>query len=216
MLLLFCTRWRPGGGAGARSLSVGGRMEAGRRDWGPEGAGEVQSWGRAPWPHWAPHQLPSLGTVTLQTHTQAAFPRSPRSCCRHRPSRVVQVTRLFPPPPLRRTRSTKLLRLIDLDFSSSFSLLDLLPVSEYDRYIRSFGRKNTKQVGARLTTRQQGAGQVQCHVCHGMLEPGWLGRTQPPGPRQGPPQPVLAPSGGCAGGLGATAWPQGRTRWLPR
>ena len=119
-------------------------------------------------------------------------------------------------PPLRRTRSTKLLRLIDLDFSSSFSLLDLLPVSEYDRYIRSFGRKNTKQVGARLTTRQQGAGQVQCHVCHGMLEPGWLGRTQPPGPRQGPPQPVLAPSGGCAGGLGATAWPQGRTRWLPR
>ncbi|XP_047619115.1 cytoplasmic dynein 2 intermediate chain 1 isoform X1 [Phacochoerus africanus] len=44
-----------------------------------------------------------------------------------------------------KTRSTKLLRLIDLDFSSSFSLLDLLPVSEYDRYIRSFGRKNTKQ-----------------------------------------------------------------------
>uniref|UniRef100_A0A8C3X1Q1 Cytoplasmic dynein 2 intermediate chain 1 n=1 Tax=Catagonus wagneri TaxID=51154 RepID=A0A8C3X1Q1_9CETA len=46
---------------------------------------------------------------------------------------------------LRATRSTRLLRLVDLDFSSTCSLLDLLPVSEYDVYIRSFGRRNTKQ-----------------------------------------------------------------------
>uniref|UniRef100_G3TF59 Cytoplasmic dynein 2 intermediate chain 1 n=1 Tax=Loxodonta africana TaxID=9785 RepID=G3TF59_LOXAF len=45
-----------------------------------------------------------------------------------------------------RTRSTKLLRLIDLDFSFTFSLLDLLPVNEYDMYIRNFGKKNTKQL----------------------------------------------------------------------
>ncbi|ELK19037.1 WD repeat-containing protein 60 [Pteropus alecto] len=44
-----------------------------------------------------------------------------------------------------RTRSAKLLRLIDLDFSFTFSLLDLPPVNEYDMYIRNFGKKNTKQ-----------------------------------------------------------------------
>ncbi|XP_075406276.1 cytoplasmic dynein 2 intermediate chain 1 isoform X2 [Tenrec ecaudatus] len=44
-----------------------------------------------------------------------------------------------------KTRSTKLLRLIDLDFSITFSLLDLPPVNEYDMYIRNFGKKNTKQ-----------------------------------------------------------------------
>uniref|UniRef100_A0A6I8P432 Cytoplasmic dynein 2 intermediate chain 1 n=1 Tax=Ornithorhynchus anatinus TaxID=9258 RepID=A0A6I8P432_ORNAN len=42
-------------------------------------------------------------------------------------------------------RSTKLLRLIDLDFSISFSILDLPPVNEYDMYIRNFGKRNTKQ-----------------------------------------------------------------------
>ncbi|XP_066241863.1 cytoplasmic dynein 2 intermediate chain 1 isoform X3 [Saccopteryx leptura] len=42
-------------------------------------------------------------------------------------------------------RSTKLLQLIDLDFSFTFSLLDLPPVNEYDMYIRNFGKKNTKQ-----------------------------------------------------------------------
>ncbi|XP_052494685.1 cytoplasmic dynein 2 intermediate chain 1 [Budorcas taxicolor] len=42
-------------------------------------------------------------------------------------------------------RSTKLLRLIDMDFSFTFSLLDLPPVNEYDMYIRNFGKKNTKQ-----------------------------------------------------------------------
>ncbi|XP_069015470.1 cytoplasmic dynein 2 intermediate chain 1 [Embiotoca jacksoni] len=42
-------------------------------------------------------------------------------------------------------RSTELLRLIDLDFSMTFSHLDLLPVNEYDMYIRSFGTANTKQ-----------------------------------------------------------------------
>ncbi|XP_040921193.1 cytoplasmic dynein 2 intermediate chain 1 isoform X2 [Toxotes jaculatrix] len=42
-------------------------------------------------------------------------------------------------------RSTELLRLIDLDFSMTFSLLDLPPVSEYDMYIRTFGNANTKQ-----------------------------------------------------------------------
>lgn len=45
-----------------------------------------------------------------------------------------------------RVRSTKLLRLIDVDFSSTFSLLDLPPVNEYDMYIRNFGKKNTQQV----------------------------------------------------------------------
>ncbi|XP_026148002.1 WD repeat-containing protein 60 isoform X2 [Mastacembelus armatus] len=42
-------------------------------------------------------------------------------------------------------RSTELLRLIDLDFSMTFSLLDLPPVNEYDLYIRNFGNANTKQ-----------------------------------------------------------------------
>ncbi|XP_077410342.1 cytoplasmic dynein 2 intermediate chain 1 isoform X2 [Vanacampus margaritifer] len=42
-------------------------------------------------------------------------------------------------------RSAELLRLIDLDFSTTFSLLDLPPVSEYDMYIRNFGAANTKQ-----------------------------------------------------------------------
>ncbi|KAM6167118.1 LOW QUALITY PROTEIN: cytoplasmic dynein 2 intermediate chain 1-like, partial [Erethizon dorsatum] len=43
------------------------------------------------------------------------------------------------------SRNTKLLRLIDLDFSFTFSLLDLPPVNEYDMYIRNFAEKNTKQ-----------------------------------------------------------------------
>ncbi|XP_070585526.1 cytoplasmic dynein 2 intermediate chain 1 isoform X4 [Erythrolamprus reginae] len=43
-------------------------------------------------------------------------------------------------------RSFELLRLIDLDFSVSFCLLDLPPVNEYDMYIRNFGKINTKQV----------------------------------------------------------------------
>ncbi|XP_061660534.1 cytoplasmic dynein 2 intermediate chain 1 isoform X2 [Syngnathoides biaculeatus] len=42
-------------------------------------------------------------------------------------------------------RSAELLRLIDLDFSTTFSLLELPPVSEYDMYIRNFGAANTKQ-----------------------------------------------------------------------
>lgn len=42
-------------------------------------------------------------------------------------------------------RSTKLLRLIDMDFSFTFSLLALPPVNEYDMYIRNFGKKDTKQ-----------------------------------------------------------------------
>nr|XP_015210109.1 PREDICTED: WD repeat-containing protein 60 [Lepisosteus oculatus] len=42
-------------------------------------------------------------------------------------------------------RSTELLRLIDLDFSVSFSLLDLPPLNEYDMYIKNFGTTNTKQ-----------------------------------------------------------------------
>lgn len=45
-----------------------------------------------------------------------------------------------------RKRGTDLLRLIDLDFSTTFSLLDLPPVNEYDMYIRNFGTANTKQV----------------------------------------------------------------------
>ncbi|TWW70870.1 WD repeat-containing protein 60, partial [Takifugu flavidus] len=42
-------------------------------------------------------------------------------------------------------RGTELLRLIDLDFSVTFSVLDLPPVNEYDMYIRSFGTANTRQ-----------------------------------------------------------------------
>ncbi|XP_009575873.1 PREDICTED: WD repeat-containing protein 60, partial [Fulmarus glacialis] len=42
-------------------------------------------------------------------------------------------------------RSSELLPLVDLDFSVSFSLLDLPPVNEYDMYIRNFGKMNTKQ-----------------------------------------------------------------------
>ncbi|XP_033854558.2 cytoplasmic dynein 2 intermediate chain 1-like isoform X1 [Acipenser ruthenus] len=42
-------------------------------------------------------------------------------------------------------RSTALLRLIELDFSVSFSLLDLPPLNEYDMYIKNFGTTNTKQ-----------------------------------------------------------------------
>lgn len=70
-----------------------------------------------------------------------------------------------------RTRSAKLLRLIDLDFSFTFSLLDLPPVNEYDMYIRNFGKKNTRQVGAggaaqgrgaRWASRGPGAGRPSC------------------------------------------------------
>ncbi|XP_041922993.1 cytoplasmic dynein 2 intermediate chain 1 isoform X2 [Alosa sapidissima] len=42
-------------------------------------------------------------------------------------------------------RSAELLRMIDLDFSITFSLLDLPPVNEYDMYIKSFGTTNTRQ-----------------------------------------------------------------------
>ncbi|KAG8573452.1 hypothetical protein GDO81_012417 [Engystomops pustulosus] len=42
-------------------------------------------------------------------------------------------------------RSLEILRLVDLDFSSTFSLLDLPPVKEYEMYIRNFGKTNTKQ-----------------------------------------------------------------------
>ncbi|KAJ0059726.1 hypothetical protein NL108_011214, partial [Boleophthalmus pectinirostris] len=42
-------------------------------------------------------------------------------------------------------RGTELLRLIDLDFTLTSSLLDLPPVNEYDMYIRNFGTANTKQ-----------------------------------------------------------------------
>lgn len=42
-------------------------------------------------------------------------------------------------------RSEELLRLIDLDFSITFSMLDLPPVNEYDMYIKNFGAANTKQ-----------------------------------------------------------------------
>uniref|UniRef100_A0AAV2L7J3 WD repeat-containing protein 60 n=1 Tax=Knipowitschia caucasica TaxID=637954 RepID=A0AAV2L7J3_KNICA len=42
-------------------------------------------------------------------------------------------------------RSTELLRLIDLDFTLTYSLLDLPPVNEYEMYIRNFGTANTKQ-----------------------------------------------------------------------
>ncbi|KAJ8010225.1 hypothetical protein DPEC_G00072790 [Dallia pectoralis] len=42
-------------------------------------------------------------------------------------------------------RSAELLRLIDLDVSVTFFLLDLPPVNEYDMYIKSFGTTNTKQ-----------------------------------------------------------------------
>ncbi|XP_028345289.1 cytoplasmic dynein 2 intermediate chain 1 isoform X3 [Physeter macrocephalus] len=66
-----------------------------------------------------------------------------------------------------KTRSTKLLRLIDLDFSFTFSLLDLPPVNEYDMYIRNFGKKNTKQVIAVLLEEDRVA-----------LEPIWTPRAQ--------------------------------------
>lgn len=45
-----------------------------------------------------------------------------------------------------RKRSVELLRLIELDFSTTFSILDLPPVNEYDMYIKNFGNANTKQV----------------------------------------------------------------------
>ena len=45
-----------------------------------------------------------------------------------------------------RMRSTDLLRLVELDFTPTFSLLDLPPLSQYDVYIKSFGNTNTKQV----------------------------------------------------------------------
>uniref|UniRef100_A0A1A7XWG4 WD repeat domain 60 n=2 Tax=Iconisemion striatum TaxID=60296 RepID=A0A1A7XWG4_9TELE len=42
-------------------------------------------------------------------------------------------------------RGAELLRLIDLDYSTTFSLLDLPPVTEYEMYIRHFGNANSKQ-----------------------------------------------------------------------
>ncbi|XP_023659783.2 cytoplasmic dynein 2 intermediate chain 1 [Paramormyrops kingsleyae] len=45
-------------------------------------------------------------------------------------------------------RSAELLRLVDLDFSVTLSLLDLPPLTEYDMYIKSFGSTDTKQAYA--------------------------------------------------------------------
>ena len=42
-------------------------------------------------------------------------------------------------------RAQDLLQMIELDVSS-YDLFDLPPVKEYDLYIRSFGRTDTKQV----------------------------------------------------------------------
>lgn len=56
-----------------------------------------------------------------------------------------------------RKRSAELLRLIDLDFSTTISLLDLPPISEYDMYIRNFGAANTKQVSWRETSAKHSA-----------------------------------------------------------
>lgn len=75
------------------------------------------------------------------------------ACCPQAPASVLPPTPPAPPPVHvcalpSRMRSAKLLRLIDMDFSFTFSLLDLPPVNEYDMYIRNFGKKNTKQVSA--------------------------------------------------------------------
>ena len=43
-------------------------------------------------------------------------------------------------------RGQELLKIIDLDFVS-FDMFDLPPVKEYELYMRSFGRSDTKQVG---------------------------------------------------------------------
>ncbi|KAK0137770.1 WD repeat-containing protein 60 [Merluccius polli] len=59
---------------------------------------------------------------------------------------------------VKKKRSVELLRLVDLDFSPTFSLLDLPPLSEYDVYIKSFGNTNTKQA------------YVQCHEDDGERE----------------------------------------------
>ena len=45
-----------------------------------------------------------------------------------------------------RKRGQELQKIIDLDIAS-FDLFDMPPVKEYDLYMRSFGRSNTKQVG---------------------------------------------------------------------
>lgn len=79
-----------------------------------------------------------------------------------------------------RTRSAKLLRLIDLDFSFTFSLLDLPPVSEYDMYIRNFGRRNTKQVSTGLATK------CECSALAGVR----VARC---------PVPDVRPASGCEG-----------------
>uniref|UniRef100_A0AAY4DF48 WD repeat domain 60 n=1 Tax=Denticeps clupeoides TaxID=299321 RepID=A0AAY4DF48_9TELE len=62
----------------------------------------------------------------------------------------VETAQLLPRPEVTKLRQSKkrsaeLLRLIDLDFSITFSLLDLPPVNEYDMYIKNFGATNTKQ-----------------------------------------------------------------------
>lgn len=78
-----------------------------------------------------------------------------------------------------RKRSTELLRLIDLDYSITFSLLDLPPVSEYDMYIKNFGTTNTKQVCLCLLT-DLGTNTIQNNFKYfilGLIELSWLKGT---------------------------------------
>ncbi|XP_074123398.1 cytoplasmic dynein 2 intermediate chain 1 isoform X2 [Sminthopsis crassicaudata] len=102
-------------------------------------------------------RIGTLPSRQIQKQFQSEFEKEPRTEAKESPSRgsLCGIFMDFAAASQRqscrnhalkqRTRSAKLLRLIDLDFSFSFSLLDLPPVNEYDMYIRNFGKRNTKQ-----------------------------------------------------------------------
>lgn len=122
---------RGGGSRGRRPKGEGTRRE--------RGSSQRPAWESGPFARSDPPPAGSAGVVG--TAGCEAAPLAAAAELRARPDGRVS-------PSSRRTRCAKLLRLIDVDFSFTFSLLDLPPVNEYDMYIRNFGKKNTRQVGA--------------------------------------------------------------------
>lgn len=66
-------------------------------------------------------------------------------------------------------RWNDLLKMIELD-KTSFDILDLPPVNEYDLYIRAFGGSNTRQVTILMTYCGFNSLEQQCKI--GLPDPG--------------------------------------------
>uniref|UniRef100_A0A3P8ULV8 Dynein 2 intermediate chain 1 n=1 Tax=Cynoglossus semilaevis TaxID=244447 RepID=A0A3P8ULV8_CYNSE len=105
-------------------------------------------------------EIESIQRAMKEENQRVGVAQSPRGGDQGHPSTPISFLRLGPAPQpgrfidfvaAKQKRSAELLRLMELDFSLTTSLLDLPPVNEYDRYIRTFGNTNTTQV------------YVQCH-----------------------------------------------------